>query len=610
MSALAFSVQSLERVPVESGVYLFRDAAGKVLYVGKAKRLRERVRSYFGPSDGRPVTLLLQGRAKSLDWVVTAGEKQALVLENSLIKQHKPALNVKLRDDSLYFSLQLDPREAWPRLRVVRKRKGPPGSLFFGPYASVRGARRLVRELNSVFPLRSCDDEALRNRSRPCIEHEIGRCLAPCVAACTSAAYASVVKDLIELLRGQEQGILQGLEQRMHEAALALEYERAADLRDRIAAVRTVLQQPQLSRRGDSDEDAIGVVRGAGRAVICVLQVRAGVLSGSSHYEVPDREDITGLVEATLLQHYSSERRPPRRVLVPELLESAAAFAALLSDQRGTVCSLRHAQRGPGAKLQTLATRNARLRLESLDLAKGVSDSVLAAVQQRFQLRHLPTRIEGFDISHQFGSHVTGSCVAFLGAQPDPSRYRSFRLREVQRNDDFAAMEEVLRRRVTRGLAADDLPELLVIDGGPPQLARVLQVLRDTGAAQVDVLALAKGRSADVGSERGHERVWLPGAAAPLILDHTDPSLLLLMRVRDEAHRRALRHSRSLKRGRGVGSVLESIPGVGPAKASALLRSFGSVAAIRRLDAEALVQVKGVSLALAGRILEQLRVMD
>lgn len=607
---LAFAIESCARIPAESGVYLFRDAAGKVLYVGKAKRLRDRVRSYFGSDDGRPVTRLIEGRARSIDWVITSDEKQALVLENSLIKQHKPSLNVKLRDDSLYFSLQIDPCEEWPRLRVVRRRKGPKGSLFFGPYTSVRGARRLVRELNSIFPLRSCDDAALHNRSRPCIEHEIGRCVAPCVAACTRADYQRIVGDLIGLMRGKDQGIVAGIEERMHAAAEALEYERAADLRDRIAAVRSVLQQPQLSRRGDSEEDVIGIVRAGGRAAICVLQVRVGVLSGSTHYEVADREDVPGLVEAILSQHYSEERRPPRSVLVPQLPEGAAAFAALLSDLRGGATKVRTASRGPSARLQELATRNAQLRLENAEEQQGARAAVLTALQQRFQLRHWPARIEGFDISHQAGSHVTGSCVAFLGGHPDAARYRSYKLREVQRNDDFAAMEEVLRRRITRGMSEGDLPDLLLLDGGPPQLARALRVLRETGASQVDVLALAKGRSAAVGSERGHERVWLPGAEAPLILDAQDPALLLLMRVRDEAHRRALRHSRTLKRGSAVKSALESIPGVGPARARGLLRSFGSVAAIRKLDAATLAASKGISTALATRILEQLRVME
>lgn len=604
-----FAASSLGALPEGPGCYLFLDAASHVLYVGKARKLRDRVASYLQPREMRPVHMLLPERVESVDWVVTDTETEALLLENALIKRHDPPLNVKLKDDSLHFSLQVIPGEEWPRLRVVRRRKGPPGALHFGPYPSAQGARRLMRELNGLFPLRSCDDHALHNRSRPCIEHEMKRCLAPCVALCSTDEYARVVADLVGLLRGNDQGLLEGIEARMHAASAVLEFERAADLRDRLQALRAVLKSAAVSVRGADDVDALGVACSGGRAACCVLSIRDGVLAGSRHFEAATRADEEEVLDALLQQHYGESDRPPKRVLVPAELADHAAHAERLAALRGAQVRVECPQRGGPRRLTELARRNALSRLEGRVETEARKSEILERLRVLCGLRHLPRRIEGFDISHLAGENVVGSCVAFADGRPDPKRYRSFRLREVQRNDDFAAMEEVLRRRLERGRKDEDLPDLLLIDGGPPQLARVFPLLRAAGVTGTDVVALAKARADEPGA-RGRERIWLPEAAEPLIPEPDDPGLLLLMRVRDEAHRRALRHNRALRRGRLGGSALEAIPGVGPGRAAALLRTFGSIAELRRQDAVVVARTPGISVTLARRILEALSVMS
>ncbi len=607
--SVPFAASSLNALPECPGCYLFVDAQGHVLYVGKARKLRSRVASYLQPREQRPVHLLLPERVKTIDWVVTDTETEALVLENALIKRHDPPLNVKLKDDSLHFSLQVIPGEEWPRLRVVRRRKGPPGALHFGPYPSAQGARRLLRELNGLFPLRSCDDHALHNRSRPCIEHEMKRCLAPCVALCSREDYARVVEDLVGLLRGHDRGLLAGVEERMHAAAAALEFERAADLRDRLQALRAILKSAAVSVRGEGDLDALGVACSGGRAACSVLSMRDGVLAGSRHFEAATKAGEEEVLAALVQQHYSEAELPPKRLLISCALPEPDAHAERLSGLRGVRVRIESPQKGASLRLVDLARRNALSRLEGREQAETRKTEVLERLRALCGLRHLPRRIEGFDISHLAGEHVTGSCVAFADGRPAPKRYRSFRLRGVQRNDDFAAMEEVLRRRLERGRKDEDLPDLILIDGGPPQLARVLPLLRATGVTSTDVLALAKGRRDEVGP-RSHERIWLPDAQQALIPEADDPALLLLMRVRDEAHRRALRHNRALRRGRLGGSALEAIPGVGPARAAALLRSFGSIAGLRTQDVAVVARTPGISKALARRILDALSVMS
>jgi excinuclease ABC subunit C len=607
--ALPFVADSLSGLPTSCGCYLFLDEAGRVLYVGKARNIKDRVGTYLLPREARPVNLLLPEHAAAIDWVVTDTESEALVLENALIKRHDPPLNVKLKDDSLHFSLQVVPGEEWPRLRVVRKRKGRAGALHFGPYPSAHGARHLMRELNGIFPLRSCDDHALHNRSRPCIEYEMKRCLAPCMNLCTREEYAHVVTDLLNLLRGQERGLLAGIEERMHAAAAALEFEHAADLRDRLHALRAVLRSAAVSVRGTDDVDALGVACLAGKAACCVLSVRDGVVSGTRHFEAATAAAEEEVLEALLLAHYSEESKPPRRVLLCAPLSGGDAHAERLSALLGSRVNLEVAQRGGPRRLVDLARKNALSRLEGQEQLATRQREILERLRELAKLRHLPRRIEGFDISHLAGESVVGSCVAFLDGRPDPKRYRSFRLRGVQRNDDFAAMEEVLRRRLQRGLKEDDLPDLLLIDGGPPQLARVLPLLKEAAVTGTDVIALAKAR-AEGPPARAHERIWIADASEALILAADEPALLLLMRVRDEAHRRAIKHNRALRRGRMGGSVLESVPGVGRAKAARLLSAFGSIQEIRRQDVSVLARTPGISAGLARRILDALSVMS
>ncbi len=605
---------SIDDVPEKPGVYLFRDAAGKVLYVGKARKLKSRLRSYRRPGgDGRLLIRFMEEVAASVETIVTRTEGEALLLEDTLIKQHKPDHNIRLKDDKSFLMLRLD-SEAFPRFKFVRahsprqdRREGEAKgrARFFGPFASARAVRRTLSDLHRVVPLRDCPDAVFANRSRPCIKHQIGLCAAPCVGLVSAEEYSRLVEKAAAMLSGDTAELESELEGRMQAASAELEYERAAQWRDRLAALRRTVER-QGVRAGDHVErDVLALARRGNEAVVHRLAFRAGRMSESrSHLfrsELPDEE----LWHDVLTALYGNGRRDVPAEIV---LSVEPAELELLEGTLGTGTRLVVPQGGERRRMLDVAHDNARIALAKRESEEAFEEAALERLASLCDLAGPPEVIDCFDISNLQGTHVVASRVRFRGGHPDKAGYRRFKVRGVEGQDDFASMKEVVGRSLRRGVEEDDLPELVVIDGGAQQLAKALEARDEAEAWEVPMIGLAKARSErTVGEKRkesSEERIFLPGAVDAIDLARHDPGRLMLERIRDEAHRFAITYHRR-ERGK-IRSQLDSIPGVGDTKRKALLRRFGSVAGLREAALEDIAAVPGIGRELAERIRQHL----
>lgn len=603
------TVSLAERVaalPASPGVYLFKNERGRILYVGKAQSLRARVRSYFvAGGDGRPQIPRLVERIAELDVVLTASVKDALLLENELIKQHRPPFNVRLRDDKQYLALRLDPRETWPRLTGVRRFRDD-GAEHFGPYTSSQSMRQAVSNLRRIFPLRSCSDAVFRDyarRGRPCIEYEMRRCLAPCVGRVDEAGYAELVRGTSLFLRGRSNELAAELRTRMQRAANEERFEEAGLLRDRLVAIERTVEQQQIVAPKLVDRDVFGLARRGGDVEVQVLHVREGRVMGAASYALAAVELDDGEVMSSFLgQYYGSEegRQIPGEVLTPVAVRDDGAVAALLRERAGQRIALRAPQRGRAHDLVEMADRNAELGLsQRLDARESLA-AAQRELQEQLGLARQPRRIECYDVSNLGGALPVASRVVFEDGKPVKAGFRRYRIREAAGGDDFDCLREVLRRRVAR-VAREPLPDLLMVDGGKGQVSVASAVLRDAGLT-VDLLGLAKERDAASPTQRVRrsgglkaERIFLPGRKEPVMLASSARGLLQLQRIRDESHRFAIEFQRSLRRRLGLTSILEELPGIGPGKRRALLRGLGSLRAVREASAEALAAVPGIS---------------
>jgi len=605
---VSLPAERIESLPTGAGIYLLKDARGKVLYVGKAQNLRARVRSYVLPGgDGRVRMPRLLERAADVEVVVTPSVKDALLLENELIKRHRPPFNVRLRDDKQYLALRLDPRERWPRLTQVRRFRRD-GALYFGPYTSSQAMREAVSNLRRIFPLRSCSDPVFRDyrrRGRPCIEHEMGRCLAPCCDRVDEAAYAELVEGTALFLRGRSSELVRQLAARMEAAAAAERFEEAARLRDRIAAVEQTVQRQQIVADRPGDRDVFGLARRGGEAEVQVLHVRDGRVVGTGAWSLSDVPlDDGELVGSFLGQYYTGEEpRPvPGEVLTPTPVEDAGALEALLSERAERRVRLRAPRRGDLRELVGMAQANATLALDRRLEARESLEAALEELARRLHLERVPRRIECYDVSTLHGVLTVASRVVFENGRPAKNDYRRYRIREAAGDDDYAALREVMRRRLAR-LETEPLPDLVMVDGGKGQLGVVETALRDAGLAdRVDLLGLAKEREEGDRGPRVRrsgglkaERIFRPGRKDAVLLPPGSRGLLLLQRVRDESHRFAIEYQRNLRSRTGMLSILEELPGIGPAKRRALLRELGSLRAVRSAPAERLAAVPGIS---------------
>ena len=587
----------LETLPVKPGVYVFRDRSGGVLYVGKASSLRSRVRSYFQPStsDERSFVARLESELGDLETFVTGNEKEAALLENELIKQHQPRYNVKLRDDKDFLSLRLDPSARWPRLEV-RRRPRPDGAHYFGPYHSATAARQTLRLVNRHFQLRTCTDSEMRNRSRPCLQHQIDRCPAPCVLEVDRARYDEQVRDVALFLDGRHDELVTVLKKRMREAADSFAYEQAAVHRDQLRAVERVRETQRVAVVKDVDQDVVGVHRQADQAEIAVVMVRSGKMVGVRTFDFSDVALPDDELVSSFLDQWYGLAPVPDEVLLPRRVEAVEGLEAVLAEARRSR-STRPSQRAPkvrvpsrGAPLRLvqMANENAKHAFSQKRRASADLEGRLKQVQERLRLPRPPTRIECIDISHTGGDETVAAIVSLRDGAPEKKRYRSFHVRGVRGGDDYGAMYEVLSRRFRRAREKEkgwDAPDLLVVDGGKGQLGVALAALGDLGLEGQPVAALAKEKESPRGDKRV-DRIYLPGQKNPIPV-HSTPALAMLALARDEAHRFSNELRKKVGAKRRLTSGLDSVKGIGPKTRSKLLSTLGSLSAVQEAtDAE------------------------
>jgi excinuclease ABC subunit C len=593
------------------GVYLLKDAHGKVIYVGKAVNLRARVRSYVRGGDERTQVRFLVGRLADVETLVTANEKEALILENTLIKQYRPRYNIRLKDDKSYVSVKVTVNDPWPRVLVTR-RVVKDGSRYFGPFHNAGAVRETLDTIRKVFPLRTCSDPVFRNRSRPCIEYDIKRCLGPCVLPVDRAVYGEHLRQAMLLLEGRNREVTTLLHARMETAATAERFEEAARLRDQLRAIETTGQRQQVANHWGADQDVFGLYREGGAIEVQVLFVRHGTLVGTIAYafddwELPDEE----VLEAVLTQFYqATDRDVPDEILLPVTIRDAAVRAEYLTERRGKKVTVLAPQRGDKVRLVEMARENAREGFARRREAAAEGSRQVAELQRKLRLRTPPRRIECVDIATFQGGETVGAVVAFVDGQAWKDGYRRYRLRSVVGTDDFASVAEVLSRRFRAGERRDPLPDLLVIDGGAGQLAAARAVLGEVGLAELPVIGLAKERVAREPTAREMarrpERLFLPGRKNPVVLRTNSTALFLLQRARDEAHRFANTYHRHLRDRARLRSPLDDVPGVGPRRRRELLRHFGSMRRLREATLAELATVPGISTEIATRIKETL----
>jgi len=585
-------------VPQDPGVYLFKDTAGKVIYVGKAKNLRKRVHSYFKtPADKSRKTALMMKKASGLDCILTASENEAFILESTLIRKFMPRYNIILRDDKRYPSLRMDLKEPYPRLRIVRKIRKD-GALYFGPFSSAHSVRRTLKMIDRIFRLRKCKDRRMPKRSRPCLNYQMDRCLGPCTREVSTIIYQDIVHQVRLFLEGRNRELIDQLKREMEGAADRLEFERAAEIRDQIRAIeRTVEKQHVVSPRLE-DKDVIGVAKKEGLVQVAILHVRGGYLAGSRNFLFTNQAigDPAEVVEAFLKQYYAEEAFIPKEILTSTSCEDLPAIGAWLSSLSGRKVSLHRPLKGEKLRLVRMADTNAESVLAGQEEEAG--RKLMENLQRVLKLEKPPETIEGLDISNFFGDQAVGTVVRFKDGRPERSGYRNFRIKAVDGIDDYGMMVEMVKRRVTRGAT----PDLFVVDGGRGHLNVVKKVLaRMEGPGWPEVVAIAKP-SENRGETR--DKIYIHGRKNPVRLEENDPVLLFLMRVRDEAHRRAVSYHRKLREKALTVSDLEHIQGIGKKRKKQLLTHFRSVDALARAGLEEMAEVPGISLELAGRIVQ------
>ncbi|HTE87117.1 MAG TPA: excinuclease ABC subunit UvrC, partial [Dehalococcoidia bacterium] len=592
----------LKALPGRPGVYIMRNEAGQVIYVGKAASLRNRVRSYFGSPWGmEPKTRKLVENIADFEHIVTNSAQEALVLEATLIKRHQPYFNIRLKDDKHYPYLKVDLTDPFPRVYITR-RVEKDGGRYFGPYASAGSIRMTMDLIKRLFPYRSCTKIITGTDPRPCLEYYINRCIAPCTAYCSKEEYDEVIQQVIKFLEGKTEEVVDELTARMNEAAEAFDYERAALFRDRIQAVRRVSERQMMATTRPADMDVFGLARNDDEACVQVFFVRGTKVVGRDHFVLQGtREETDGRVLASFLQQfYASALHVPRDVLLPSPPEEVELISAWLGTQRGTGVRITAPSRGEKRRLVKLAGDNARETLDMIRVKRlsdqGKTQAALEELQDQLDLPDIPHRIECYDISNTQGTNSVASMVVFIDGRPRPPEYRRFKIKTVEGANDFASMAEVLERRFKRAadaVAAGEpdpksaswaaMPDLLIVDGGKGQLGAALDVMRNLGLSSVPTAGLAKE----------NEELFMAEIDGPIVLPRNSQGLYLVQRIRDEAHRFAITFHRQLRGKRGIQSTLDEVEGIGPKRKRALIRKFGSVRAIREAEPDDIAATPG-----------------
>lgn len=599
----------LAKLSTQPGVYLFRDTRGEVLYVGKAKSLRPRVRSYFRRSaDLSPKNRELMHQVADLETLVVGSEAEALILEANLIKEHRPRFNILMRDDKQYPYIKVTVREPLPRVYVTR-RVSNDGSRYFGPYTSVGPMRQALEVVKRLHTVRSCRYDLPREApERPCLDYHIGRCLAPCVGLQTEADYRTMIDEILRILEGDTEEIRRDAEIWMREASDALDFERAARMRDVMHGLDTIAREQRVHRAQGGDIDVVGLARDGDIAAGVVLKVRSGLLLGRESQRFAQiRDESDGdLITSLVSRYYLSAGQDrtgqlPREVLLPDDFQDRDLLEEILTDSGSRKVRVHVPKRGEKVRLVELANDNARQVLEdrvaALAYATDRAENALYSLQDELDLKVVPRLMVCFDISHIQGSETVGSAVVFENGEPRKAAYRHMRIKGEWGNDDYRSMQEAVGRYFRRLRdSGKPLPDLAVIDGGKGQLSAARQALQDIDLNDVAVIALAKK----------DEEVFVPGRPDPILLDRRNRALHLLQRIRDEAHRFAVRYNRKLRSKRTIRSDLGDIPGIGPQRQRELLRRFGSVKGVREATRDEIARVPGFSEVLASRILTYL----
>ena len=607
ISANTIVAERLKSLPENPGVYLMKDAEGKIIYVGKALCLRSRVRSYFTDGDLTPKTVQLVRHIHDIDFYVTHSEEEALVLELNLIKRFRPEYNIRLKDDKGYPYIKIDLKEDWPRVQTVR-RIADDGARYFGPFANAYSIRQALDVAKNIFPFRTCNSDLNQRRGRPCLEYDMRHCLAPCAGRLDRAEYDEIIQGVVQFLDGRHLGLGKALMKRMKQAAEARQYETAARLRDQIKAMHEVAAWQRVSTRVRGDTDAIAFVQDGDQAFVQVFFVRGGKLVGREGFVLQGTkaEEPSVTMSNFVTQYYAVSQNIPPLILLQHPLDNEAVVKEWLGRRRGEAVKMTVPKRGPRKELMETVLTNAKhgleqLRIKSLSRPQAL-DAALDELKEVLELPAPPTRIEGYDISNIQGQLAVGSMVVFENGRSRPAHYRRFRIKTVPGANDFAMMEEVLRRRFARAKSnkADDnwsnLPGLVLIDGGKGQLGAACAALRASGVGELPLVGLAKE----------HEELFMPSKTKSIRLPANSPGRQLLQHVRDEAHRFALGYHTNLRKHKAFTSALDDIPNIGPKRKKALLKSFGSVARIKSATVEELASQPFMNLVLAQKIKDHL----
>lgn len=593
-----FPEATITDAPHAPGVYRMLDKQSGVLYVGKAKDLKKRLTSYtrFSGSDHNKTTVMLSHVVK-VETIITRTEKEALILEASLIKNHKPKYNIILRDDKNYPFIKVTVKNRWPRVHMTRRRKKD-GARYFGPYSSSSAMWATLRLLANIFPLRKCKGSIVRPRKRPCLNHQMGKCLGPCVGTADTAIYQGLVKKVLMVLEGKNKTLLKELTSEMEAAAEELDFERAAEIRDQIRGLSKTVEKQIVASQNLKDQDVFGFCRQGNAIGITILFVRDGMITGSRSFFIDDPiESDRQVLSQTISQFYDDKILPPREILLPFEPADNPILIERLSEILGSTVLLYAPQRGDKVKLQKMANANAAHIFDEKAKKERSWQSLSSAMEKVLQLEHSPDRIECLDISNTSGKQAVGSLVCFTKGEPAKSNFRHYKIRTIDGPDDYGMMEEVLQRRLQRGIVDDDLPDLFVVDGGKGQLGMALRVAEQLGIQDdLDWIGIAKEKD-----EKG-EKLYKPGRKNPILLKSHNPVLLYLMRIRDESHRFGVTFHRKLRGKASIASTLDRIPGVGADRKKKLLKQLGSVKRIQTADIDTLCTVPGIGKDTARKI--------
>ena len=599
--------QKINNLPSNPGVYLFKDKRGTILYVGKAGNIKHRVSSYFQKPAGKDLkTLTMLEKVADIDTMVTDTEKEAFILEDTLIKTHRPRYNVKLRDDKNYPCLKLSVEEEYPTLCIVRRIKKD-GSLYFGPYPSGTSLRETLRVIRRLFPIRTCMDTKFTHRLRPCINYEMGRCLGPCCEEVDPSKYREVVQQVRMFLAGKNRDLLEGLKKKMEEESEKLHFEAAAKIRDQIAFIEQVVEKQKIVSTDFLDQDVIGFQRQDHKIVLYPLFVRAGRLMGGRGFVISS----AGLLDEEVLssfvfQYYREGKFIPEQILIPKAIPEQDFVEQWLTELKGKKVKILVPLKGDKKHLLKMASENAEQFLLAKDELDKDEEKLLDSLKEKLHLRNVPRRIEAFDISNFQGGNAVGSMVSFEDGKPDKERYRHFKIKTIEGADDYGMMYEVLLRRYQKAAKENDLPDLVLLDGGRGQLNVAQEVFKELKIREVDLVSLAKERTVEKPRpsrlRRTEEKVFHPQYKEPFILGRHSPILHLLDRIRDEAHRFAITYHKKVRSRETVRSELGEVPGIGQIRQRELLRYFGTVEKIKQATEEELVRAPKMNSKSAQRV--------